>query len=68
MGYDGYNYNLMKLKKKKKKRSLAKTFKNTSFQLFALQPSTGKMIKKVRNTRCEVQSKKIKMLITKNVC
>ena len=24
-----------------KKRSLAKTFKNTSFQLFALQPSTG---------------------------
>ena len=27
-----------------KKRSLAKTFKNTSFRLFALQPSTGKMI------------------------
>ena len=25
-----------------KKRSLAKTFKNTSFRLFALQPSTGK--------------------------
>ena len=29
-----------------KKRSLAKTFKNTSFRLFALQPSTGKMIAK----------------------
>ena len=29
-----------------KKRSLAKTFKNTSFRLFALQPSTGKMIKR----------------------
>ena len=28
-----------------KKRSLAKTFRNTSFRLFALQPSTGKMIK-----------------------
>ena len=25
---------------------LAKTFKNTSFRLFALQPSTGKMIKR----------------------
>ena len=30
-----------------KKRSLAKTFRNTSFRLFALQPSTGKMIKRV---------------------
>ena len=29
-----------------KKRSLAKIFKNTSFRLFALQPSTGKMIKR----------------------
>ena len=29
-----------------KKRSLAKTFKNTSFRLFVLQPSTGKMIAK----------------------
>ena len=29
-----------------KKRSLAKTFKNTSFRLFALQPWTGKMIAK----------------------
>ena len=27
-----------------KKRSLAKTFKNTSFRLFVQQPSTGKMI------------------------
>ena len=34
-------YNLMKFKKP----SLAKTFRNTSFRLFAVQPSTGKMIK-----------------------
>ena len=31
-----------------KKQSLAKTFKNMSFQLFALQHSTGKMIKRLK--------------------
>ena len=38
----GQDDDLMKFKK----RSLAKTFKNTSFRLFALQPSTGKMMKR----------------------